>query len=212
MWQVLHRDLKSANVFLSRGNIKLGDFGISRSMSTQTNLAETICGDAYPRLPHHGRMRPHASIVTMTMSMSGGCVHVHVYVHVHVHVPCPCPSPPHAVLQLVVVGALVIACTRRRLHSLIESIVPRTHSWHAQAQAARPSRAGTPYYLSPELCMGRAYSQPSDVWALGVLLFELLTLQRPFNGPNIGALVMKISTGARCAVSSGIKWYQVRAV
>ena len=50
--RVLPRDLKSANVFLSRGHIKLGDFGISRSMSTQTNLAETICGDAHtPTLP-----------------------------------------------------------------------------------------------------------------------------------------------------------------
>lgn len=37
---------------------------------------------------------------------------------------------------------------------------------------------GTPFYMSPELFKGEPYSQPTDVWALGVVLFELLTLQR----------------------------------
>ena len=37
---------------------------------------------------------------------------------------------------------------------------------------------GTPFYMSPELFKGEPYSQPTDVWALGVVFFELLTLQR----------------------------------
>jgi serine/threonine protein kinase len=40
--------------------------------------------------------------------------------------------------------------------------------------------AGTPSYISPECWMGRAQSEASDVFALGVILFELLTGQRPF--------------------------------
>ena len=40
--------------------------------------------------------------------------------------------------------------------------------------------------------MGHPYKEPSDVWALGVIMFELLTLQRPFSAPNIGALILKI--------------------
>lgn len=54
---------------------------------------------------------------------------------------------------------------------------------------------GTPFYLAPELVRGQAYSQPADVWSLGCVLFEMLTLRRPFAGGNIGELVMNISRG-----------------
>lgn len=39
---------------------------------------------------------------------------------------------------------------------------------------------GTPCYLSPEEVRHEAYGTPSDVWALGVVAYELLTLRRPF--------------------------------
>ena len=35
---------------------------------------------------------------------------------------------------------------------------------------------GTPYYLSPEIIESRPYSFKSDVWALGVLLYEMCAL------------------------------------
>ena len=54
---------------------------------------------------------------------------------------------------------------------------------------------GTPFYFSPELINGKPYREPSDVWALGVLLFELLTLVRPFNGNNIAVLALNITKG-----------------
>ena len=39
---------------------------------------------------------------------------------------------------------------------------------------------GTPFYLSPELCMGDPYDEKSDCWSLGCLVYELLMLKRPF--------------------------------
>lgn len=50
---------------------------------------------------------------------------------------------------------------------------------------------GTPYYLSPELCQGKPYDNKSDVWALGIILYELCTYNHPFNG-NLMVIVMKI--------------------
>lgn len=42
------------------------------------------------------------------------------------------------------------------------------------------------YYLAPELLMGKEPNLLSDIWALGVLLYELCYLKRPFdNGPQV---------------------------
>ena len=94
--KILHRDLKSKNIFLSNQNstIKLGDFGISRFLNSTTELAQTAIG--------------------------------------------------------------------------------------------------TPYYLSPEICESKPYHFKSDIWALGCVLYELLTLQHPFEAKNMKGLVLKI--------------------
>ena len=40
---------------------------------------------------------------------------------------------------------------------------------------------GTPYYMSPELCQGVKYDFKSDIWAMGCVIFEVLTLTRTFD-------------------------------
>ena len=69
---------------------------------------------------------------------------------------------------------------------------------HAIARTSREISeqvCGTPFYLSPELIRSSPYGESSDIWALGVLLFELLTLKRPFDGANIAVLALNISRG-----------------
>ena len=39
---------------------------------------------------------------------------------------------------------------------------------------------GTPYYLSPEMVEGKPYSTKADIWALGVILYQLCALKLPF--------------------------------
>jgi len=57
------------------------------------------------------------------------------------------------------------------------------------------TQIGTPYYLSPEVCQEKPYGWPSDIWAMGCILFELCALRVPFDAPNISRLVEKICRG-----------------
>eukprot|EP00996_Jenningsia_fusiforme_P005014 NODE_590_length_2070_cov_27.005938_g544_i0.p1 GENE.NODE_590_length_2070_cov_27.005938_g544_i0~~NODE_590_length_2070_cov_27.005938_g544_i0.p1 ORF type:complete len:495 (+),score=125.22 NODE_590_length_2070_cov_27.005938_g544_i0:335-1819(+) len=92
---VLHRDLKTENIFLTRDNVvKLGDFGISTVLQSTVAVANTVCG--------------------------------------------------------------------------------------------------TPYYFSPEICQNKPYGVKSDIWALGVVLYELCTLEHAFDGSDIVQLVQRI--------------------
>ena len=51
---------------------------------------------------------------------------------------------------------------------------------------------GTPYYLSPELLNNSPYGQASDVWALGVIFYEMCTLAHPYEAKTFPALAQKI--------------------
>ncbi|GET90552.1 serine/threonine-protein kinase, putative [Leishmania tarentolae] len=96
---ILHRDLKTANIFLTSKNVvKLGDFGISTILQNTMACAKTVCG--------------------------------------------------------------------------------------------------TPYYFSPELCQSKPYNNKSDVWALGVVFYETLTLHRPFNAKTLKDLLKRILAGS----------------
>jgi len=89
--KILHRDLKSQNIFLTkRGIVKLGDFGIARVLSHTKSAAKTV--------------------------------------------------------------------------------------------------VGTPYYLSPEIIRSEPYNFKSDIWSLGVLLYEMAALQPPFNAQSLHQL------------------------
>ena len=103
--KILHRDLKSQNIFMTQSNfVKLGDFGIARVLSHTKSSAKTV--------------------------------------------------------------------------------------------------VGTPYYLSPEIIENKPYSFASDIWSLGVLLYEMCWLRPPFDASSLHELASKIIKGKYPAIPS----------
>jgi NIMA (never in mitosis gene a)-related kinase len=48
---------------------------------------------------------------------------------------------------------------------------------------------GTPLFMPPEVCEGMNYDHKADVWAVGVILYELITFKKPFESPTVNGLL-----------------------
>jgi eukaryotic-like serine/threonine-protein kinase len=70
-----------------------------------------------------------------------------------------------------------------------------------KSQPAQSAAMGSPYYMAPEHIQGHEPTFHSDIYSLGVVLYELLTGRRPFVAENLEALIDKISQTEAAAPS-----------
>ena len=54
------------------------------------------------------------------------------------------------------------------------------------------TQTGTPFYASPEVWENKPYDYKSDIWSLGCLFYELVTLNPPFHGKSLNEIYYNI--------------------
>ncbi|HEX7638273.1 MAG TPA: serine/threonine-protein kinase, partial [Burkholderiaceae bacterium] len=65
---------------------------------------------------------------------------------------------------------------------------------HRDVPALDGLAAGSPFYLAPEQVDGRSVDRRSDVYSLGVVLYELLAGRRPFEGRSLDEITTAVRT------------------
>ena len=69
---------------------------------------------------------------------------------------------------------------------------------------AAMTRVGSVQWAAPEVLLGKKYSHKCDLWALGVVCWEILTARVPFEGMGPGAIATKVACqGMRLPVPTG---------
>jgi len=54
------------------------------------------------------------------------------------------------------------------------------------------TQTGTPYYASPEVWRDNPYDHKSDIWSMGCVIYEMVTLKPPFRSETMEGLYKKV--------------------
>jgi serine/threonine protein kinase len=121
----------------------------------------------------------------------------------------PLPPDAAAVVGLQLASALEHAHFHRVVHRDLKPANVMINSWGEaklmdfgiaqQEDLDRLTKTGmavgTPSYMSPEQVSGSPVDARSDIYSLGVMLYEALAGKRPFTGTNPGEVFTRIATG-----------------
>lgn len=66
-------------------------------------------------------------------------------------------------------------------------------SKEANKRGLNYTQTGTPYYASPEVWKDEPYDTKSDIWSLGCVLYETISLKPPFTADDMKGLFKRVT-------------------
>lgn len=172
---IIHRDLKTLNIFMTKNNVaKIGDLGCALNLKKY-------------RVQLEKKKQDKKKMAAVAAAKEG----------------------PNRIMEDVEASESMINDKSLNDSMLLKSL-KSTIEKHSRAKPFDDSSmtddnpVGTPYYLAPEIWRDKQYSKQSDIWALGVILYELLHYKKPFPANNKEELIEKVYNKPFSKIRRGI--------
>lgn len=186
---VIHRDLKPENILcFPKGLLKLSDFGSAFDMRREfeESLLSQVEKSKAPLVPQEIQKRPRPARVSGSNRPQGVSAH---------SIPGTLLKPEKALARKPgpskrknLPGTFSGVSTNSSFKFCEEAF----NNFVRRRSVKRKTFCGTLDYMSPEALLGKAYDYKVDLWALGVLLFELLHRKTPFDAETQVETIEKI--------------------
>lgn len=139
---------------------------------------------------------PESEARSYTRSILRGLDHIHGSGYIH------CDLKPENILLMPYAGTGASAEFRAKICDF--GLAKREIS-NSKKRKLEPYWRGTPMYLSPEAVIDNAQEAPSDVWALGCIVLQMLTGKPPWDGKKSEEILRRIrARGELPKVPNGI--------
>ena len=199
-WERFRREAQAAARLKHAHAVSIFDFGISRD-GRQYLVMELVEGESLRQvIKRQGRLPPAfaAEIVTQVCAALDEA-HRHNIVHRDI-------KPDNILVDLQ---------NSKPKVTVLDFGIAKLRGESTGTLTQTGSVLGTPHYMSPEQCLGEELDGRSDVYSLGIVVYEMLTGVVPFNAPISTAVVVQHVNQSPPSLRSSnpdIPWTVERAV
>ena len=175
------REAQAASKIRSAHVASVLDFG-----TTQAGLCyivmEYVAGRPLNTIIRNEGALPPVRVARIALGIASGLAEAHKLGFVHRDVK---PS-----------NVLVAVQDRREIPKLVDFGIVRDHNLGEATQLTQDGLVlGTPAYMAPEQWMGAAVGPPADLYALGIVIYEMMTGRKPFKVQDMSQLLEEHKNG-----------------